>query len=190
MTSTKHDNSNPAAKIALRNHFLARCPPKKILECYAGEHREMYHTCYTGQDVTALDLKKGENIKTIDNRQYVRTHADEYDYFDMDAYGSPYELLVTLFAHRRSKDPFTVIVTDGTKLQLNYQHASNIVSATANLSVGLQIPQLYRFQDELIWYILRAAATRFGITISDAKIARGDTGNMKYYGFVAQKIGP
>jgi len=184
---TKHDNSNPAAKIALRKLFIECLDRPKILECYAGQQRVMFRACYQGHDVTALDLKGGPGVKKVDNRPYVRRHADEYNYFDLDAYGSPYPLLVTLFANRRSPDPFAVVVTDGSRLRMNYQHASRIETTAANLPAAMSVPGLVYFQDEIIGYVLRAAAARYGVEITGAKIVTGDTGNMKYFGFIARK---
>jgi len=187
MTCQKLDNTCPAAKIALRNHYLNLRPPKRILECYGGERREMYHACYEGYDVTAVDIKKLPNVITVDNRQYLRNHADEYDFFDLDAYGSPDEQLVTLFASRTSPDPFTVVVTDGSKIKLKYEYVSHINTVTARIPIKMHIPGLFRFQDELIWYILLAASRRYSIRISDAKIVRRVLKDRRYYGFVAQK---
>lgn len=182
------DNTNFAAKVELRNIFLADAPtPTKILECYAGEERKLYNACYEGMDVTALDLKGGHGVKKIDNRIFIKRHADDYNFFDMDAYGSPYELLVTLAATRKSHDPFIVIVTDGLKLNLNYQHAPKIIQTTSNLSGKLNVPGLFKFHNYFIWYILKSISQKYDIEITNLRIANGDCGNMKYFGFSARK---
>lgn len=185
--TTKHDNSNPAAKIALRKHFLGAVPSPRVLECFAGVERQMYHAVYEGYDTTSLDLKGGPGVVKIDNRQYLRRHADEYNYFDLDAYGSPFQGLITLVHYRQSEEPFVVVMTDGQKLKMNYKHGSSITAAGANLPPDLIIPCLPLFQEEIIGYILRAIARRYALEITGAKIARGDTGNMKYYGFIVRK---
>ena len=183
---TKSDNTNTPAKIALRKVFLKYIDNPKILECFAGVERKM-KVAYEGYETTALDLKKSPGVKRIDNKIFVSKHADDFNYFDMDAYGSPYELMITLFAKRTISDTFVVIITDGMKLNLNYQHASNIIQTTANLPSKIQVPSLYLFQKELIWYVLKAASKRYNITITHPMIVNGETGNMQYYGFVASK---
>lgn len=187
MKNVKHDNTNAPAKIALRKHFLDLMNPRKILECYAGEERQMYHACYQGYDVTALDIKGGRGVKKIDNRRYVRDHADEYDFFDLDAYGSPYPLLVTLLARRTNPAPFVVIVTDGTKLNLNYQHPPHIIAGPARIPKTLAIPGLRRFHGELVHYLLRDMSTHYNVEFSHLVTATGQLKNMAYFGFVTQK---
>lgn len=187
MKNVKHDNTNAPAKIALRKHFLDLMHPRKILECYAGEERQMYHACYQGYDVTALDIKGGRGVKKIDNRRYVRNHADEYDFFDLDAYGSPYPLLATLLARRTNPAPFTVIITDGTKLNLSYQHPPYILGGPARIPKTLAIPGLRRFHGELVHYLLRAMSDHYNVEFSHLVAATGKLKNMAYFGFIARK---
>jgi len=181
------DNTNAAAKIELRNLFLSTGPATRILECCAGPNRSMYRACYTGRDVTSLDIKSISGTIRIDNRQYVKNHADEFDFFDVDVYGSPHQLLATLFANRRSSQPFAVVVTDGTGRLLEYggHHRAHCVSA--NIPRRMRIPHLHRFSKELVGYFLKALAARYGYTITGGKFIKCK--KMMYYGFVARKNG-
>ena len=84
------DNFNLPANVALRNHFLRLVQrPANVLECFAGEKRELYHACYEDDNVTGLDLKTSDKTLKVDNKKFIAsTDLSQYDFFDLDAYGS------------------------------------------------------------------------------------------------------
>lgn len=181
------DNSNLSAKIALRNHFLWLVSrPANVLECFAGAKRELYHACYESDNVTGLDLETSNNTLKIDNRKFIASaDLSQYNFFDLDAYGSPYELLLNIF-HRRSKidGEFVIILTDGMWRNLNYGKGSKFVRTMMCNYSGISIPCLNRHQEFIIKLTLMTLSDKYGIDIKECKIVREDNNLMFYIGML------
>lgn len=93
--STKTDNHNPAAKLALRRHFLRkyhRRTPPRVLDCFQGSGllwlklgNEFDLASYWG-----VDLKPKKGRLKIDSARILEQRGWEADVVDLDAYGSPW----------------------------------------------------------------------------------------------------
>lgn len=181
------DNSNLTAKIALRNHFLDMVPrPAHVLECFAGSKRELYHVCYESEYATGLDLKTADKILKVDNKKFIASaDLSQYNFFDLDAYGSPYELLLNIF-HRRSvlKGEFVVILTDGMWCKLNYGAGSKLIRTMISNHSGIQIPCLNRHQEFIIKLALKTLSDKYGINITACKVVREEDNRMFYIGML------
>lgn len=182
------DNSNLSAKITLRNHFLRLVTrPANVLECFAGAKRELYHACYKSDNVTGLDIKSSDKTIKIDNKKFiVSADLSQYNLFDLDAYGSPYELLLNIF-NRRSKigGEFVVILTDGMWLRfgVNNQGSNFHQTIICNYS-GIRIPALGRHQEFIIKLTLKTLSDKYGIDIKRCKIVREEDNRMFYIGML------
>jgi hypothetical protein len=92
---TKTDNHNPASKLLLRQHFLAKYhgeKPPRVLDCFQGSgllwlklSREFPLGSYWG-----VDLKPKKGRLKIDSSRILEQHGWEADVVDLDAYGSPW----------------------------------------------------------------------------------------------------
>ena len=181
------DNSNLSAKVALRNHFLRLVErPANVLECFAGAKRELFHTCYESDNVTGLDIKSSDKTIKIDNKKFIASaDLSQYNFFDLDAYGSPYELLLNIF-NRRSKidGEFVVILTDGMWRKLNYGSGSKFTRTMICNYSGIQIPCLNRHQEFIIKLTLKTLSDKYGIEIKRCKIVREEDNRMYYIGML------
>lgn len=92
--STKTDNHNPAAKLALRRHFLRRYHrrPPRVFDCFQGSGllwlklgSEFDLASYWG-----VDLKPKKGRLKIDSARVLEQRGWEADVVDLDAYGSPW----------------------------------------------------------------------------------------------------
>jgi hypothetical protein len=125
---TKTDNHNPAAKLALRRHFLRNHHAAgriDVMDCFQATGRlwsvlkpEFAITSYWGVDVTP---KKGR--LQIDSQRILDQPGWTQNVVDLDAYGSPWKhwfSLVKFCAH-----PVTVFLTIGMVKMGggNYDHA-------------------------------------------------------------------
>jgi len=182
------DNSNLTAKIALRNHFLRLVKrPANVLECFAGVKRELYHACYESDNVTGLDIKSSDKTIKIDNKKFIASaDLSKYNFFDLDAYGSPYELLLNIFNHRSGIDgEFVAILTDGMWLRfsVNNQGSNFHQTIIANRS-GIKIPALGRHQEFIIKLTLKTLSDKYGIDITECKVVQEDDNRMFYIGML------
>ncbi len=179
------DNTNLEAKVALRKHFLSKIRTPKILECFAGEERSLYKSCYHGMDVTALDTKQIKGVLKIDNRDFISSQdLTGYNFFDLDAYGSPYELLLNIFYKKQKDNPFVVIITDGLSRNLNYGTGSKLIQTVIKNQSKISIPCLDRHHEFIIKLILKTFSGKYSIDCRDCKIIREDHNKMFYLGML------
>ena len=181
------DSSNLSAKVAMRNHFLRKMSrPANVLECFAGAKRELYHACYESDNVTGLDLKTSDKTIKIDNKKFIASaDLSQYNFFDLDAYGSPYELLLNIF-NRRSKiiGEFVVILTDGMWRKLLYGSGSKLTRTMICNYSGIQIPCLNRHQEFIIKLTLKTLSDKYKIDIKKCKVVREKDNLMFYIGML------
>ncbi len=183
------DNSSLKAKIALRKYFLDKIASPRILELCAGERRELYHACYENLDVTSLDIKEISGVIKIDNKIFIASSdLTEYNFFDLDVYGTPYQDLLNIFKKKSiHPDPFAVIVTDGITKQLEWSACPDIVKVVIENKSGIRIPFLHRHHEFIIKLILQTFSARYNIKITDCKIVRQEQNNkMVYFGVLCQ----
>ncbi len=185
------NNTNLIAKAAMRNYFLDKLPhPASILECFAGEQRRLYRACYTRDNVTSLDLKQADGALKVDNRKFIASHdLTPFNFFDLDAYGSPYEILLNIF-HRKAgaqdTQPFVVICTDGMARNLGYGKGSKLIQTVINNKADISIPCLNHHQEYIIRFIMKTFTGRYNIKCTDCKIIREQDNKMFYFGGLFQ----
>ena len=181
------DSTNLSAKVALRNHFLREVSrPADVLECFAGAKREISHACYESENVIGLDIKTSDKTIKIDNKKFIASaDLSQYNFFDLDAYGSPYELLLNIF-NRRSKiaGEFVVVLTEGMWLTLNYGSGSKFIRTMMCNYSGIRIPGLNRHQEFIIKLTLKTLSDKYGIVIKKCKIVREEDNRMFYIGML------
>lgn len=189
------EHTNYGAKVALRKHFLKTIKHLlstdkiNILECYSGKERRIYNECYSTENTTSLDKKGGKGIIKINNRKFIAAHTLEFDYFDLDAYGSPYELLLNIFNKRgKINTLFVVILTDGLWQKLNYGKGSNLIKTVINNKANISIPALNRHHDFIIKLLFKTFSDKFNIKIEECKIVRDADNQMRYLGLLCKPL--
>ena len=181
------DNSNLEAKISLRNHFLEMIQNPNILEAFAGEHRELYHACYEDRQVTSLELKKVAGTLTIDNKKFIASaDISKYNFFDLDAYGSPYELMLNIM--KKKTGEYVIILTDGMARNMAYGSGSKLIQTVINNKAGITIPTLHKHHVFIVKLLLKKISEKYHTEITDTKIIREDHNNMIYLGMLCKSI--
>ena len=135
-SGTKTDNHNPAAKLALRRHFLREYHAKEpvhVLDCFQAQgrlwsalQREFKVASYWGVDITP---KKGRLC--IDSARILDQPGWPQNVIDLDAYGSPWKHWFALLAH--CDHDVTVFLTIG----FARQGAGNQICGTLRSALGL-----------------------------------------------------
>jgi hypothetical protein len=143
-------NSSAAAKAKLREWLVEQLGGKpRILDCFAGPGR-MWATAYKStplylgieRHARAADDKR--RLIFCDSRRYLRhreTKLEDFDLFDLDAFGTPYEHLA-LICHRLALAPGRRVgfcLTDGLGFNAAMNSMAGACSTTSSWS-GTRAP--------------------------------------------------
>lgn len=192
-----HTNTSIKAKVDVRKHVLDLLENKnpKILDvfCARGEMwKEAYdHTPnYIGVD---KDMYLDDRITIVaENSRYLRqADLDEFDVFDLDAYGSPFEQL-SIICNRltwNKKKQVGIILTDGTGMNSNL----NAMNRTFLKWIGMCVHQKSRVQltyrDSMILMGINKSAKEARAVVENVLVARKDSlgARMRYIGYLLTK---
>ena len=104
MTSKKTDNHDPAGKLALRRHFMARYHSDgqaKVCDCRMGSGflwRELRNTIQV-KSYLGLDVKPMKGRLKIDSVRYLQAGGWNHDVIDIDTYGAPWKHWFAMLDH-------------------------------------------------------------------------------------------
>lgn len=178
--STKTDNHNARAKLALRRHFLAtwhRDPPD-VLDCFAGYgvmwgelRREFQLAAYT-----PIEMRKIPGRLPMDSLRYLSAGGWSHNVIDLDAYGSPWKHFFAMLPQIKAAS--TVFLTIGstgigTIDRALFRAAGVAFEVPSGLHASLS--------DRLLSFGL-AAPLRHGLRILDAKESPNPGGSARYFG--------
>jgi hypothetical protein len=184
------DNTNISAKACLRKYFLSMFNKPTVLECFAGEQRKLYKKCYSGYDTVSLDIKDIPGVMKTNNLKYIASHdINHFNFFDLDAYGDPYTLMLNIF-HRlgANNEKKCIIITDGLHRNLIYGKSPGILTTTMNNPKNIQIPCLNRHHEYLVKRFINKLCDKYNIVIDECKVYRDTSvSHMLYFGFVFRK---
>ena len=184
--STRRDNheSSGAEKIQLRRNVLDVMGADRVavLDLFAGTgamHDAVWHqaNCYVG-----CDLKWAEHQARVDyvcdNRRLLRTlNLDEFNVFDLDAYGSPWEQVIIIAGRRRAlagpDDAIGLVLTDGAGMNARFGGINQTMASIAGVSSDLRGAGKQKNWKDLTIRALRGAARRMGGTVTDLWFAEG-----------------
>ncbi len=184
----KTNNAKTTAKTDLRSNILKAIKNPCVLEVFCGSG-EMYQAVWNKADrYTGIDkVKQFDERHTIcgDARKALRIiELSDYNIFDIDAYGSPYDVLDDILTLREISKPVGFCITDGIDMDLRlgrvckglrkfigYEH--NIAKRANNL------------HDQFIKIVCEKVAERLDGQVQNFMMATGKTGAaMKYYSFL------
>lgn len=189
----KRDNSPVAdkAKLTVRRQVMDAIGADQahVFDAFAGEGH-MYRGCwneaasYVGCD---KDLFMDQRLAYVaDNVRVMRAiDLSRFNVFDLDAYGSPWEL-VYILATRRPMEPaelLGVVLTEGTGLKMNMGGVSKALSALARIKV--QMPGMGAARDDVINRALSQICRMLNAEIIHRWQAQGNRGSrIGYIGLV------
>jgi len=192
-----HTNTSIVDKVKVRHHVLEHLGIEnpRILDCFCAKG-EMWREAYSStENYIGLDLERFHDARDTlicDNTRFLRqADLDQFDVFDLDAYGSPFECLA-IIAHRlkwsRTKR-VGIVLTDGTgmnsKLNAMNREFLGWIGAKTHMKTKVQMNNRENF---IVAGMMRAAA------LADAKIenvlvAYKDKGgaSMRYIGYIMSR---
>jgi len=189
-------NSSFEDKIKVRKHVLNALDVENpmVLDVYCAKG-EMWKDAYNKtKNYVGLDLERFDderNTVVCDNTRYLRmADLDQFDIFDLDAFGSPFNCLA-IIAHRltwKNKDKVGIVLTDGTGLnsRLNAMNREflNWIGAKAHMQSKVQMNHR---EDFIVAGILKAAEI-CQAHITDLIVAyKNKKSQMRYISYVMHK---
>lgn len=187
-------NQATAAKVALRENVLAAVgSPAAVFDGFAGlgeMHRKVWFRAagYVGCDrVWARDDRV---CFAADNRRVMRSiDLGEFNIFDFDAFGSPWEQVIILAARRRlaAGEKLGLVLTEGSSLKLRQGGIPLAMAALAGLRGN--ISGLARWHDDIVDKAIGEVCRRMGATLTHRWQARGKShATMRYIGLVLEGL--
>ena len=187
----KTDNAKINAKQELRENVLRFFEESHVLEIYCGTgemYRDVWHICdsYTGID----------KRKQFDERNTICGDAckavsvidlDCFNIFDIDAYGSPYDVLTIIMQRYKQKHSrVAFILTDGTNMDLKMGRICKGIRKIIGVESRV-LKKANNAHGKIIEDIIINVANHFNAKVIHKEFAKGITGAaMRYYAFVLE----
>ena len=190
-------NNHPdaaAQKIAQRRLLLQNIPGARVFDAFAGSgkmHREVWHQAahYVGCDLkwyrdarTAFVAKNQRVLRCLD--------LSDFNIFDLDAYGSPWEQATIVAARRKLSinDRIGLALTDGSGLNLKMGTCQKALAALCQLPDN-RIPGLNNVHAVLTERALNELAARMGGKVTHKwEYVRPSVNMMRYTAVVIQSV--
>jgi len=188
----KTNNAKTDAKQKLRESVFLNMKNSNVLEVYCGSG-EMYNAVwYKAEKYTGID-----KVKFFDKRHTICGDAEkairlvdinDYNIFDIDAYGSPYEILDYIVGKIDLKNKkIGFVVTDGVNIDLKLGR----VCKGLRRFIGYDFHIAKRanvLHDDFIKIVIDKIAEKLKGKVENLLIAQGVTGAaMRYYSFVINR---
>lgn len=181
----KKDNSDPRIKAALRTRYLP--DGARVLDLFCGDG-EMYRRCYAGRvaEYRGVDRKKVHDSALCDlddNRRWVRTHdLSRFDVFDLDAYGSTFEIYALVMRKARA-ERVSFFITDGSQVKMRLdQRMARLFCATEGFPAQTKIHGISRFYSQIFMTAAVKIAARNSYGIDRSYVATtGVRGSINYW---------
>lgn len=178
------DNSMELEKSMLRIKYLPS--DARVLDLFCGLG-EMYHNSYENRAIEyhGIDRKKVHNndiCEISDNIRFVnKNDIRKFNVFDLDAYGSPWELLYLIMRKLNDGD-YTVYVTDGLVMHQKVDgHVTKFVSGTERIPIGFNLPGINRFYVDIFATMLKDLENRYGCKTTEAVYFHNERRSVYYW---------
>lgn len=189
----KTDNAKINAKQDLRNNIKQYFNELHVLEVYCGSgemYRDVWHVAQT---YTGIDQKK-----QFDERHTICGDAckavsvidlDGFNVFDIDAYGSPYDVLnIILSRYQGNAKRLAFILTDGINMDLKMGRLCKGVRAMLGIDSKV-FKKANNMHGKIIEDIVDKVAVMLDAKVIHREFAKGVTGAaMRYYAFVVERV--
>lgn len=137
---TDNHRQSARAKVDMRRHLLVAITQPRVFDAFAGAgkmHREVWHQAdtYTGCDIKWY--RDARHVFVAKNQRVLRAiDLAEFNVFDFDAYGSPWEQVTILAARRRllPGERIGLALTDGSGLKLKMGQCPKALAALCGLA--------------------------------------------------------
>lgn len=188
----KTDNAKINAKQDLRNNIKQYFNELHVLEVYCGSgemYRDVWHVAQT---YTGIDQKKqfdGRHTICGDACKAVSViDLDGFNVFDIDAYGSPYDVLnIILSRYQGDFKRAAFVVTDGGGMDLKMGWLCKGLRELLNIE-SKKVNKAHLLHGKIIEDIISIVAKKLNAKVIHREFAKGVTGAaMRYYAFVVER---
>lgn len=169
---TDNHTQSAAAKIDMRRHLLAAIQPARVFDAFAGAGKMHRNVWSEADQYAGCDLKwyrDSRHVFVSKNQRVLRAiDLTEFNIFDFDAYGSPWEQVTILSARRRLQpgERIGLALTDGSGLKLKMGQCPKALAALCKLEKDT-VPGINRVHAILIEMALDETCRRMGGRIVD-----------------------
>ena len=188
----KTNNAKTDAKKKIRKKILSLISDPSVLEVYCGAGDMYWDVWHEAQSYLGIDKLKffdkrrticGDAVKAVSS-----IDLSEFNIFDIDAYGSPYDVLKIIIERiPRCKKQYGFVITDGISMDLRLGRICKGVRHFTGIDFHVA-KRAAILHDEFIKDTIRYIEKELNGVAGDFVIANGITGAaMKYYAFVVTK---
>ena len=179
------DSSLVNKKADLRKELMGQFDNPKVLDCFCG-NGEMWDkgwgktSNYVGLDIR--EYKDERSTIVTKNEPWVKANdISSFDIFDLDAYGTPFPLLLEISKRPLRKGKIGLVLTDGS--------GRNACSSTMNLellkNMGLR-PHLrtqaqYKYREQFFFKMLEKCADNMGKKIGAYRVIKVPSKSRPWY---------
>ena len=188
----KTDNAQISAKEEIRKKILSKIENPCVLEVFCGAG-EMYQKVWANAEkYTGIDKRKffdERNTICGDAEKAIRVvDLEQYNIFDIDAYGSPYNILSYIILNRRFTDQVAFVLTDGSAMDLRLGRVSKGLRELSGIKNHV-LKKASNIHDELILKVIENIEKITRKKATNFMIAKGRTGAaMRYYAFILSDV--
>lgn len=186
----KTNNQNKKVKKELREYLCGgNISCLSVLEVFCGDGQMYKEVWKLSKRYTGID-----KVKFFDDRHTICGDAEkitsninffEYDVFDIDAYGSPYNVLYNLLPgiKRANKKQVYFAITDGTNMDLKMGRISRGLRKIIGINTRI-IKNAHIMHNQLIAEVVDSVASYLGGHVQQFKLAHVKSGSaVRYYVF-------
>ena len=188
----KTNNAKTNAKPEIRHRILSMIDSPRVLEVFCGAG-EMYHSVWHMADrYTGIDkVKYFDNRHTIcgDAKKAVKLiDVSDYNIFDIDAYGSPYDVLnIVLSRYQGDAKRLAFILTDGINMDLKMGRICKGLRSLLDVDSKI-FKKANNLHGKIVEDIVDIVAEKLKAKVIHKEFAKGNTGAaMRYYAFVLER---
>jgi hypothetical protein len=183
------DNSALEVKINIRKMILSEIEHPTILDCFAGEGI-MWQACYQGLEYFSIDKRGLSSSLKMDSSKFLRSSKlERYNFFDLDAWGSPWYHFWIIMNKRKFKEDekIGIVLTDGLDFTMKMSNTQIGIKKLLNIPKEMRIPGLDRHANFIRSYLVKRGCDIAGVKILKSNTAQNSRGNVSYFGLLLVK---
>lgn len=184
----KTNNAKINAKVAIRKNVFNSFEVRNVLDIFCGAG-EMYTSIWCQADnYLGIDKKKFSDprVTIVGDAHNEIKHIDvnQYNIYDIDAYGDPYKILGYL-SNKINSRKVAFIITDGLEIDMRMGNIHKSMINILNLKNN-KINSIHLMHDFYIKKIIDAICEKLNSKASMIQYAKGNKGSgMRYYSFIS-----
>lgn len=188
----KTNNAKIDAKTELRKKI--NCKNLSVLECFCGKG-EMFDAVWkSALWYEGIDIEAQNDNRTVHLGDCAlilkKLNIENFDVFDIDAYGSPYEclqIIIKKIKKLKKLKTYYFFITDGIDIDLRMGNIENFFGLLSGLSIK-KLNNAHLLHDYFINKIIKNLCVEIGGTLLESMMARGKAGSGMRYIYFSIKI--